>query len=245
MELKDVVNKTLKTALKANGFTTRGADFWKEIDGGHLMIHLKKSIYNNGANGFNSEVSIFAITSQEMTSDISHIWMDYQVNHLTLRDLVPEYGYFTEGMKYVYLDFNLHSKCPMSGKEYEVKEWVTIVDSIFNEYLIPFLDSISSFSEFERIKKELIAKRTSKDIRIYSFYSSVMKAGMYKENVQGFAQCFWQGAYSLEEALKNINLLDRFLNLYSDSWRKAYEKQIRDFVDEVLALAEENAGLNH
>lgn len=241
MELKDVVNKTLKTILKDNGFKTRGPDFWKEIEGGHLMIHLKRSIYNNGANGFNSEVSIFAITSQEMTGDISHIWMDYQINHLTLRDLVPEFGYFTEGMTNGYFDLNLNSKCPMSGKEYTSTDWIVIVNSIFDTYLVPFLNKIDSLSLFESIKRDLELIRQSEKSSIYSFYSSVMRSGMFKENIPGYVQSFKSGVYSLEEAKKNIDLLDRFMDLYSEHFRKAYASSIKDFVNEVFRLAEESS----
>lgn len=239
MEIKDVVNKTLKVKLKECGFKTKGSDFWKPIDGGYLMVHHKKSMGNNGAFGFHSEIIIFAIADYEMTDSINSIWMSYQLDNVTLRDLVPEHGYFTEGMTNIYFDIDLHSKCPMSGKEYEGDDWAPIVTNLFDTYLIPFLEKITSCSEFETIKNELNTKRFSKANGIYAFFSSSMRSGMFEENIPGYVECFRNGTYSLEEAKKNMNLLDRFMDLYSESFRNKNEAKIRKFVNEVIRLAGE------
>ena len=239
MEVKDVVNKTLKLKLKEYGFKTKGSDWWKEIEGGYLMIHHKKSIGNNSAFGFHSGIMIYAIDDYEMTDSVSSIWMSYQLDNVNLRDLVPEYGYFTEGMTNVYFDIDLYNKCPMSGKEYTGDDWVSIVSSIFDTYLIPFVSKISSCSEFETYKAELNAKRYSKANGIYAFFSSSMRSGMFEENIPGYVESFKNGMYSLEEAKKNMSLVDRFLELYRDSYRVANEAKIRKFISEVIRLADE------
>lgn len=239
MEIKDVVNKTLKAKLKECGFKTKGSDWWKPIDGGYLMVHHKKSVGNNGAFGFHSGIIIFAIADYEMTESVNSIWMSYQLDNVTLRDLVPEQGYFTEGMTNIYFDLDLYSKCPKSGKEYTGDDWIPIVSDILDTYLISFLDRIASCSEFETYKTELTAERYSKERCIYAFFSSSMRSGMLDENIPGFVQSFKNGMYSLEEAKKNMTLVDRFLDLYSDSYRKKNEAKIRKFVNEVIRLAGE------
>lgn len=239
MEIKDVVNKTLKAKLKECGFKTKGSDFWKAIDGGYLMIHHKKSAGNNGAFGFHSGIMIFAIADYEMTESVNSIWLSYQLDNVNLRDLVPEYGYFTEGMTNLYFDIDLYSKCPKSGKEYTGDDWAPIVSDIFDTYLIPFLDKITNCNEFETYKAELTTKRYSEALGIYAFFSSCMRSGIFDENIPGFVEAFKQGMYSLGEAKKNMSLVDRFLDLYSDSYRKRNEAKIRKFISEVIWLAGE------
>lgn len=239
MEIKDVVNKTLKLKLKECGFKTKGSDWWKEIDGGYLMIHHKKSIENNGSFGFHSGITIFTVDEIEMVGNVNQLWIGYQMDNVNLRDLVPEYGYFTEGMTNIYFDIDLHNKCPMSGKEYTGDDWIPIVSSILDTYLIPFVCKISSCSEFETYKAELNSKRYSKANGIYAFFSSSMRSGMFEENIPGFVECFRNGTYSLEEAKKNMSLVDRFLELYRDSYRVANEAKIRKFISEVIRLADE------
>ncbi len=239
MEVKDVVNKALKAKLKEAGFKTKGMDWWKPIDGGYLMVHHKKSVANNGANGFHSEVLIFAIADYELTESVKEIWLSYQIDNITLRDLVPEYGYFTEGMTNHYFDIDLYTKCPMSGKEYTGDDWVNIVGDIFDSYLIPFLEKVKSCNEFEVCKSELTKKRYSKSLGIYSFFLCSMRSGMFENNIPGYVESFRNGMYSLEEANNHLELTDRFLNLYSENYRKRYETSIRKFIEEVLKQAQE------
>lgn len=238
MELKDVVSQVLKKQLKEMNFKTKGFDWWKEIDGGYLMIHLKKSVFSNKANGFNSELIMFSVSKEELTGKISDIWLGYQPDHVNLTSLVPEYGFFTEGLNGGYFDFSIVEKNPKSGKIYTPEQWESIVTSLIETYLVPFIDSADSVKSFETIKEELNKKKFSSDARIYSFYSLIPQSGMYETNKANMVEMIKRDNIPIEALREKMPLLDRFLDGYRASFRNQYEETLRKFTNEVIEEAE-------
>lgn len=238
MELKDVVSQVLKKQLKEMNFKTKGFDWWKEIDGGYLMIHLKKSVFSNKANGFNSELIIFSIPKEELTGKIGDIWLGYQIDHVNLTSLVPEYGFFTEGLNGGYFDFSIVEKNLKSGKIYTAEQWEGIVTSIIETYLVPFINSVDSVNTFESLKEELNKKKFSSNARIYSFYSLIPQSGMFETNKTNMLEMIKRNNIPVEALREKMFLLDRFLEGYRASFRNQYEETLRKFTNEVIEEAE-------
>lgn len=239
MELKDVVNHTLKECLKENNFKTKGSDWWRKLDVGYLMVHHRKSSFSNSCNGFDSEISIFAVTDNEMANEqVSRLWVDYQDNRsVKLRALVPELGFLTEGMSDAGFDLRLCDKNWISGKTYTVEDWVKIVHNILNTYLIPYLNKITTREEFENSKDALYAQSIAIENNTYRFYKAVLSSGMFESNISGFVSGFQSEFYLLEDVKQRSDILDRMLASCSDKFRKDHEAQIRSFVSKVIELA--------
>ena len=236
-EIKDIVNHTLKAKLKENGFKTKASEWWKEIDGGYLMIHLKKSMFNNSNTGFASEVMVYAIKPEEMTEKKTDIWYRYQIDSVKVRDLLPEYGFFTEGAGGGGFDFGLSEKDYTTGKEYTAAQLEEIVVNIVDTYLMPFLNSINGYEQFNKLKDEYRKISTDNMRLVYGFFSGLMSCGMVRANLDGYVARL-KGEPALYKGVQeNMDIFERFIKYRDPKFMLQYEDAIRQFLADALRLA--------
>lgn len=253
MELKDIVRVTIKPIMKEAGFKTKGNDWWKKIEGGLLMMHLKKSFFSNAVNGFMWDFLMFVVPEKEIGNNINDIWIDHQSDCLEIKYLLPYYGYLMEQMGGLHCDFKIFildmSKLRII-KGISVDETNEIVRNVFEEYVVPFLSRCNRLDDWHELETEARTNISPEIKSVLLFFNTCIMGGGYGTDsllVERYKQ------YGLNRKLieENFELLEKMFDKENSAIRKILgkdyferdKKKVLDAVERVVCLAE-NSEIN-
>ena len=169
-----IIRNTVKPLLKDAGFKFKKNSWWKNLTDGCLIIHLKNSQFNSIVSGASFSFEIFTVPTDNLTDDITSLWIYHQSDSLNQFDFYPLLGklnpfygggwYKIDGYKNY-----LPSDVPIEQIEEQIS-------NDFKMYLLPNLLKINSINEWNDIVNEKRNLAGSKDSLILNCFMLMVLA---------------------------------------------------------------------
>ena len=242
MELNDIVKNTINILMEQAGFKIKKSNYWyKEINGGLLFTHLKKSKFNNKLSDFCWNFYIAVIPEEKVNDTFINILIEDPINSIRTFQLLPYHGYFMEQMGGEFWDFEFKTYHSDTNIEYTYDENNKIVEDIFTNYICPFLNNCNSIEEWNNNKIEIKRKYQEK-IDIYNvirFFSGCLNTGIHESNLKFELQFYKKCKLNRKIIEDNYDFLERLLNKCPVEFKNENENKIKKFIEKVIQKAEE------
>lgn len=218
-----VVKEVAKPLLKAEGFRTKGNDWWKEFEDFYLLVHLENSRWNSSLMGVRFTFRYSACKKENLQGEVHKQWI-YDQDYIEQQYFLP-YGGYLEPFSDI-LGYEIGGMYHYLPKDEPVDEIVERIRKDFEDYVLPRIRQVHTYEDMENLVRERIAFVNSKEIRILRYLGMACNvvAGMnYEKELKAFGltgedlreHLDWVDILDEKSAIPNRNSREKILSIIS------------------------------
>lgn len=200
-----VVKEVAKPLLKAEGFRTKGNDWWKEFEDFYLLVHLKNSMWNSSFLGVRFSFLYSACKKENLHGEVHKQWINNQSNSIEQQLFLPYAGFLEPFSDF--RDYEIGGMSNYLPKDEPVEEIIQQIRKDFESYVLPRIRQVHTYEDMENLVRERKDFINSKEIRILRYLGMAcdIVGGMnYEKELKAFGLT---GA-DLREHLDWVDILD-------------------------------------
>ena len=200
-----LVKNLLKPLLKEAGYKTSGSDWWKELTDCYLLIHMKKSQFNDVVGGARFEFQFSAAGKDKIHDKVKNEWVYHQMNCLTQADFLPDRGYLSPyGGSFMYQIDGYQEYLP---KDVPIDDIIEHFREDFVCFILPDLENIKCMKDWEEYVGIVRKRRKELPCRIMNYYASAITSCCSDHNMN-----------NLIDLQHRLELTEKHISDHLDDW---------------------------
>lgn len=166
-EKKDyLLKEVIKPQLKSAGYQMAGQNYYSVRDDCCLAIRIHSSRFNSAATGFCFWFKIKAFSKDASKKTLKS---EFFGEIFTERELLPDCGYFHPYR--TSLGYQIDGYENGSPRDMDLEDIEKRISDDLCQYILPQLETIKTFDDWERQKEEGIKKYNSQRIKLLRYFS--------------------------------------------------------------------------
>lgn len=233
---KRIVREIVKPLLKEAGFRTKGQDWWRELEDGWLLVHMKSSQFNGPSTGCNFQFDFSASTYEEIQGDITKQWIYHQMCDLSHCDFLPYAGMLSP--YYGARDYHIDGYENYLPKDEPLERIMAQVQSDFEDFILPQLQKVHSVADWRKLYEEKQTLRQGREIMLLGFYHSVCMGASMGSKTSLMEWYQKEHGLTPEEVLSHLDWLETICK-YSSWPNEDRVSEVKDIIQSLNTKRQE------